>query len=346
MNPLQGIITEPTLGEPLWLHSLWVAVVAAVLFALLAQWRYRTLRRAFDPALLSTVCPGASASRRFVKALLAVVALVALALALARPQSDPTARTVNRPTRDVVFLVDVSRSMLARDLAPNRLERAKLWIRDLLPELAGERVGLVAFAGGSSILSPLTTDRSFLRIAIDGLEPNAVARGGTLIGDALRRTLDEVMALDPDTPAPENGADIILITDGDDQESFPIEAARLAGSMNVRLIVLGLGSDEQGAPVPNSTGAGFTVYDDEIVRSRMNPQTLADMARATPGGVFLRVGTGTISLDAVYRDLTGSLASAGESRSTTTLRYREHFVWPLGFAILLLLVEGGIRERR
>jgi Ca-activated chloride channel family protein len=164
-----------------------------------------------------------------------------------------------------------------------------------------------------------------------------------MIGDALRVTLNTLFG---DDKAEGRTRDIILITDGEDQGSFPIEAAQQAGEAGVRIIALGLGSDT-GSPVPAATnrGADYMRYDGEVVRSTLDGATLANIAEETPGGVFLKVGTGVLDLDTVYQRLVQSADKREmESREETTMI--ERFQWLLLPAIGLLLLEPFIRERK
>jgi Ca-activated chloride channel family protein len=296
--------------------------------------------------------PGAM--RAGLKIALTAIGLASLMLAVARPQADPVEENVTVRGRDVVFIVDVSKSMLSRDAVPNRLSRAKLWINDLVNTLRGDRVGLVAFAGAAVVKSPLTMDYGFFRMALDELSPASVPRGGTLIGDAIRKAMSDVFE-----PGPGRYRDIVLITDGEDQGSFPAEAAKQAAEQGVRLIVIGIGSEVEGAPVPSEekNDPKYLEYQGERVRSRLDQTTLASIAEAASraagdsggGGVFLNVGTGTMDLDKVYHDLVGS-AEQRETETKSNVLYRELFPYFLLVAAGCLALEpvigGRVRTRR
>lgn len=322
------------LVEPLWLHGWWVAAGIAVVVLVGAWRRRRAMARFASRELEGTIVQGRGARRGATRAVLVGTALGLVAVALARPQGRVLEEAVELRGRDVVFVVDVSRSMLARDLAPNRLERARLWINDLVGTLGGDRVGLVAFAGNAVVKSPLTHDHEFFRLALSDLSPASVSRGGTLIGDALRTALRDVFGEEGE------GAhrDVVLITDGEDHESLPVEAARSLGERGIRVIVLGVGDPSSGAPVPGE-GSGFVEYQGEMVRSRMDPAGLAKIAHATPGGVFLNVGTGNMDLDRVYADLISSAPAVGLASASATRR-EELFPIALAGAFALLALEG------
>lgn len=325
------------------------AALLAGLLVVVAGWlaARATLRRwltADDAARLTATV---SWARRWLRAALMLAAAVLLGAAAARPQYDPVPVETERRGREVVFLVDVSRSMLAEDLAPNRLARAKLWIEDLVATLGGDRVGLVAFAGAASVKSPLTIDRGFFRMQLSELGPDSAPRGGTLLGDAIRKTLAEVFPVDEDGRSEGDAfRDIVLITDGDDQESFPLEAAQAARARGIRLIVLGLGASGEGAVVPaEGDGGGVMMYEGAPVRSSRNDELLAAMATATPGGRYFDVGTGNIDLERVYSDLVRSAEQTAFGRAES-LRWRELYQWPLLAAVLLLIAESLVGDRR
>ena len=171
----------------------------------------------------------------------------------------------------------------------------------MLDSLKGDRVALVAFAGSSVVKCPLTLDYGFMRMAVDDLSPTSVARGGTLIGDALRRVVGDVFDEDA-----EGFRDIILITDGEDHESFPVEAAMAAGDAGARIIAIGLGDEKVGRRVPVEDDYGrrrYLTYDGEEVVTRLDAETLRRVAAATTGGVYFNVATGNINLDEVYTGL-------------------------------------------
>jgi len=293
--------------------------------------------------LLERINLSVSRARQWWKTVLVVSASLLVVVSLARPAWNPRPEKVESKGRDIVFVLDVSRSMMAEDLKPNRLERAKLAIRDLVDKIEGDRVALVAFAGTAIVKCPLTQDYGFFRLMLDDTGPDSVSRGGTLIGDALRKTVDEVYS-----DRLKRYKDIILITDGEDQDSFPVEAAKEAGERGIRLIAIGLGDEKEGQriPVVNEKGERlFLRHGDQEVWTRLDADTLRKMVDATPGGRYLNVATGTFDLGAIYRDL---LADA-EKRTLESLkinRYEEKFQIFLGAAILLLLAEMALSERR
>ena len=314
-------------AQPAWLYAL-SATPAALLLAAIAARRSARMRRALVGALGPYLVHGRRPVLGSMRALLAALALGLLAFALAQPRWDPKRESLTRVGRDVVFVIDVSRSMLARDLRPTRLARTQLWIKDLLPHLDGDRVGLVAFAGSAVIKCPLTYDYNFFAMSLESLSPDGVARGGTLIGDALRKIADEVF--------PEEGAarDIILITDGEDQESFPTEAAKRLGDRGVRIIALGIGGDS--TPVPGVT------FNNRPVTSSLDSGSLREIAAQTPGGSYVQIGTGDADLPAIYESLMASAQQAESTAKASAIEYHEGFQWFVLAGIICLFMEAAL----
>ncbi len=321
----------------LWLLPLGVGLI------LYATYRRRQALRIFLsvqmlPKLTASVSPG----RRFLRSLLLLLALLFVILALARPAWNPIQQTIRREGRDVLFLLDVSRSMLADDLKPNRLERAKLAIDDCLQVLQGDRVALVVFAGNAVVRCPLTQDYGFFRMMLSDVGPESVSRGGTLIGDALRKAAQDVF-----DNQERQYKDIVLITDGEDHESFPLEAAKAIGESGIRLIAVGLG-DEAGTPIVIKSEDGsrnVLKYRGEIVRSSLDSETLRAMVNVTPGGRYLPVSTGNIDLDKVYLNLIASAAKR-EIESQSLERYEEKFQLFLLLALFCLAALALLSDRR
>ncbi|MFG0256714.1 MAG: VWA domain-containing protein [Phycisphaerales bacterium JB043] len=326
------------LGDPIWLNALWLTPVALVLLAMAYRSRVRAMARFADARVHTRLNLRRNLPRTLVRTICVALSFATLSVALARPQWNPQPQDVERSGRDVVFLIDVSRSMLARDLAPSRLDRTKLWIKDLAPHLRGDRVGIVAFAGSASVVCPLTQDYRFFSQTLDELSPRSVPRGGTNIGDGIRKVLNSVFRDEDDST---HFRDIILITDGEDQESLPVEAAQQAADRAVRIIALGIGSEHAGATIPTDSGAAMR-YQGQDVQTQLDAETLEQIAGATPGGVFLKVGTGTINLDEVYEDLIRSAQQASLGTASTIL-YDEGFLYFLIATLILLSLEGVIR---
>jgi Ca-activated chloride channel family protein len=325
------------------LYFLWLIPVLAVVYVYAWQKRKAGLKLFIDAGLLDRIPVSVSYVKRFWKSAAVLIALIFLIIGMARPAWNPKPETVERKGRDVIFLLDVSKSMLAEDLVPNRLERAKLAILDCIERLEGDRVGLVAFAGTAAVKCPLTLDYGFFRMMLKDISTDSIARGGTLIGDAIRKVMTDVF----DDQVKEF-KDIILITDGEDHDSFPVDAAKDAGEQGVRIIAIGLGDENEGKRIPVTTETGtktFLKYNGREVWSRLDADTLRKMVNATPGGKYLNVATGAIDLGNVYSRLIVT-AEKKQLASDTIKRYEAKFQIFLAVAFMILSAELLVSERK
>jgi Ca-activated chloride channel family protein len=325
------------------LSFLWLVPVVLLLFVWAAYRRRQALRIFIEADLLDRIAISQSPAGRRWKGTLVVLSLIFVILALARPAWNPRPRTVQRRGRDIVFILDVSRSMLAEDLAPNRLERAKLAVKDMVERLEGDRIALVLFAGSAVLRCPLTLDYGFFSLMLDDVGVESISRGGSMIGDAVRKALDE--AFDDQE---KKYKDIILITDGEDHDSFPVEAAEEAGRRGIRIIAIGLGDENQGKRIPVTDEKGnrtFVTYKGKEVWSKLDASTLRKMVNATTGGKYLNVATGTIDLGSVYTKLIAG-EEKREIESKTVKLYEEKFQIFISIAVFLLAMEMLVGERR
>ncbi len=327
--------------EYLWL--LWLVPMIVLVYAWSFYRKSKLLKRFATPAMLQRINRTVSRPGQIVKAGLLVYVIIAITIALTQPLWNPHTKRNTLQGRDVVVLLDVSRSMLAEDIYPNRLERAKLWIKDLLDDIEGDRVGIVAFAGSTAIVSPLTSDYNFIQLALDDVTYATASQGGTNIGDAIRKATEEIF------DKQENDfKDIILITDGDDHESFPLEAAKVAAQAGIRIFAIGIGNDKDGTPIPIIDENGrksFLKYEGEIVKVKLNGESLREIVYATPGGRYFNVGTGTIE-DFGKEYLKISQSSGKKDVETVSrLVYDQKFQIFLAIGLILLIIEVFVSER-
>jgi Ca-activated chloride channel family protein len=323
-----------------WLWALWgLPVLALVLHA----GRRHGLRRlvAFAGGLGDRLLE--NGARQSARTVLGLSGLTFAALALARPAWGVFYEEVRHEGVDVVVLLDVSRSMLAEDAVPNRLGRARIAVHRLVDKLAetgGHRIGLIAFAGTPQVRCPLTIDYAYLRETLDRTDTSAAVRGGTLIGDAIRRAVEMF------DPLGEQERVIVLLTDGEDQESFPLEAARAAAAAGVTLYAVGIGDPDGGGRIPYRDAAGklrFVESGGEPVVSRLDEDTLLQIARATRGG-YVPAGTNTILLDEIYEEKVA--ARQGGVRSVTKERHlHERFQWFVGLSLVLIVLSRLVARR-
>jgi Ca-activated chloride channel family protein len=320
--------------QPQWLYLI---VPLGVAWLALAVYSRRRRRRAAEAFVAQTmwdrILPADSPARFWVKTLLREVALVAALVALAGPRFGTQYEEVIPRGSDLYVLIDVSRSMLAEDVPPSRLGRAKADVAALVNRLEGERIGLIAFAGQAVVKCPLTVDYDAFRRSLDELDPDSAPRGGTAIGDAIRKALEVFHA--------QAGRDqaILLITDGDDQESYPLEAAAAAAERHVTVFTVGLGDADQGARIPNSRQArSYLEYHGSQVWTKLNGTLLKEIALKT-SGVYVPVGTRSYDLGELYaKYLQGR--RAGDALSQKRIRRADRFQIFLALALLALLADA------
>lgn len=303
-------------AHPVWLHLLWIAALAGAV-GLYGLWRARRSLRAFADAHLLPhlgALPGIARRRRLGLGCV-VVCLALLAVALAGPGGRGARTFATRRDLDILVLLDVSRSMLAEDVKPNRLARAKLAVGDdLLRALAGERIGLLTFAGTTSRECPLTSDYAFFRLALQDVSTTSVPRGGTLLGDALRAAPAAFPEAPVDTPRL-----VLLITDGGDQGSFPVAAAaQLWQTHGMPMLVVALGDEDDGAPVPPRFADDAEAAAPVISRAEMDllreiaAAGGAERFAATGGMNFIPAGTRAFDLGEIYTVLAQPALAASE----------------------------------
>jgi Ca-activated chloride channel family protein len=329
-------------------HALWLlfAVPAAVLgYGLAFAARRRRLARLGDEPLVAKMAATVSMPRKLVRAALAVLALALVALALARPQAGGRARLTKDRGIDLVVAFDFSRSMLAKDVYPSRLERAKRELDQLLDGLGGDRVGVVAFAG-ETLSYPPTTDYAAVKLFWRDLGPWDMPVGGTAIGRAITASLQELVNL-RSKGGTTRGQAILLLTDGEDTDSEPLEAADQASKLGVKIYTVGVGS-RSGELIPEYDEQGkVTGYvkdpDGKYVTSRLGEEALAEIARRT-GGDFFHADAKRFGVDEAAHALAGLKRTENEARLVR--EYDEVFEALLAPALLLLVLEACLSERR
>ncbi len=327
--------------------ALWLLFAVPVVLIPVYAWCFwrkaQTLRILASSEMLRRINSGVSLQKQVLKASLLVLAFISIVLALTEPKWNPQPQQIRRQGRDIAILLDTSKSMLAEDIKPNRLERSKLAIRDLLEVLQGDRVAIITFAGNAAVKCPLTQDYAFVRMALADVSPESSSRGGTMIGDAIRKAAEEVF-----DKQSRQYKDLILITDGEDHDSFPVEAAKKAAEEGIRIIAIGLGDDATGSRIPITGPSGektFLKYKGQEVWSKVDNDTLREIAFATNGAQVSFSPGMDMDLGRIYE---GQIASAEkrELESTTMMKYDEKFQIFVALAIILLIGEVLISERK
>jgi Ca-activated chloride channel family protein len=329
-------------------HLLWILLVLplVVLGTVVAfTRRRRLLERLGGRVLTERMAASVSVPRKVLRAMLLILALGLLLLALGRPQAGGRAKLEKQRGLDLVVALDFSKSMLARDMYPSRLERAKRELERLLDRLGGDRVGLVAFAGVTMSYPP-TTDYAAVKLFWRDLNPGDLPVGGTAIGPALKTGISQLVALRR-AGGEARSQVILLLTDGEDNESEPQAVAEEAAKLGIKIYAVGIGS-RSGELVPEINEEGQTVgyvkdSNGQYVTSRLAEDMLARLA-STTGGEYLRADAKRFGVEAVEAALSGLKRTENEARLVK--QYDDIYEMLVLPAFLLLVAEACFDERR
>ena len=314
------------------LFFIWVVPVLLLAFIYGMRRRQTILEQFAAASSLAVIAPSKNGTRRWVKAALLLAVVVYTAIALAGPQYGYRWQEINQRGVDIVIALDCSRSMTATDIQPNRLERAKREVYDLLALLQGDRVGLVAFAGTAFLQCPLTLDYDAFNLFLDTLSPDYLPVGGTDITAALETAAN---SFDPQSTTEKA---VILITDGENTgNGDPLEAAQSLQDNAIKLFCIGIGSGE-GVPIPEAAGGFKKDRSGQIVLSRLDETILKKMAVIT-GGTYVRSVAGDMDLDAIYTDEILRTMNAQALTSGRKQVWEDRFQWPLALALICLIAE-------
>lgn len=318
-----------------FLLLLMLVPVFPVLHALVLWMRKRRISKLGDPNLVSALMPSVSVAKGWVRIVLFSLAYACLIIGLARPQIGAKIKEQKTKGVEIMVALDVSNSMLAEDYSPNRLERAKLAISRLVDKLHDDRIGLVVFAGDAFVQLPVTTDYVSAKMFMNSITTESVSVQGTAIGAAIGLSIKGF------STQSENSRAIIVITDGENHEDDPVAMAREAADMGIRVFTIGVGSPE-GKPIPMN-GELLKDKNGEIVVTRLDESTLKDVATAG-NGAYVRAGNSEFGLDPIVDSI--KKMDAEEFSSQVFEEYNEQFMYFFAAALLLLVIEMLVGERR
>ena len=327
-----------------WEHKniLWLLLVIPPALAAFFWWSERVkqglLTQFVESRLLAQLTTGLSPQRRKGKYILLIASAALLLIAIARPQRGFDLEEVQQNGLDIVVAVDTSKSMLATDIAPNRLARAKLAALELMQTAKADRLGLVAFAGDAFLECPLTIDDTAFQQSVQALDVNTIPQGGTAIAAAINTALGTFKERG-------NHRALVLFTDGEDNDEGALEAAQNAAKEGLKIFTIGIGSaDGTLITIADANGNTDYVRDDkgQVVKSHLNEQLLQQIASAA-GGFYLPL-RGADTINTLYERGLAPLPKS-ESKEKTVRRYHEQFQWPLAAAMVLLVVEFLLPER-
>ncbi len=317
----------------------WAVFVLCTILIMGYARRSSLLRRVATPRLVKRLTSSSSNGRRKFRIALLAIAAGVMCLSLLDPRWGTRYREVEQRGIDTFFVLDVSRSMLAQDVRPNRLERAKTAIKDVLDVMGSDRAGLITVAGDATIAVPLTLDYGSLRLSLDDVSPRSIKRGGTMIGDGIR------LAQKSFTDDIQEYKSIVVLTDGEDMGSFPSEAAADAATAGITVYTVGIGDPMTGARIPTTRYGqpAFIVHEGKEVWSIMNPQELTNVANEG-GGAFVPAGTANLDLASIYAQRIAS--DAGKSFDSVKLEeFIPRFQWFAIPALILLLGDSWLSIR-
>ena len=297
--------------------------------------RSKKILKLISPKLRDLMVVNDNSSEKYLqRSLIVGVAAALLVFSIARPRWGFEWKEVSMEGVDIMVALDVSPSMLAEDIKPNRLRRAKREIEDLVTMLEGDRIGLTVFSGAAFVQCPLTADYSAVSMFLDHIDTKMVPIAGTSIGDAINLS---ITSLSDTESAKESGKAIILISDGEDQDSNPIAAARLAKEKGIRIYTIGMGSS-QGAPIPEDGGGFKKDQRGGVVVSRLKEGQLREIADIT-GGVYVKSSTSAFDLEEIYeRHIRANIEKSKFKDSREKIWYERFFYFSL-LCLALLLVE-------
>jgi len=331
--------TALTFGAPVWLWGTLVLPLLGFLYAW-SQYRGRALvAKVVAPRLLGQLAGSVSIARRVLRAILMLAVFASVLIALAQPRYGFTQQEIKQKGRDIVVAIDTSRSMLATDVAPNRLTRAKLLTQDLVRLMKGDRIGLIAFAGSAFLQAPLTLDYTAVINSLGELDTNVIPKGGTDIAAAIATAEEAFGKAEGHTRA------MIIMTDGEELDADGIAAAKKAASHGIRIFTVGIGSPD-GSLIPIRTDEGRQDFvrdaSGKPVQSRLDENRLKEIANAT-GGFYVPIGADAAKEIFQKGIEPMDLAETGAFGSRQPI---ERYQWPLGFATGFLVIWLLVGERR
>jgi len=327
-------------AEPLWFWALALLPVLIAIFAANERRREKLVLQLVAARLQDRLAGTVSVGRRRLRFLLLLLALACLIVALARPQLGFTWEQSKRKGRDVIIAIDCSRSMLATDLAPSRLGRAKLAAQDFVAQLTGDRIGLIAFAGSAFLQAPLTVDYGAVLTSLNELDTSIIPRGGTNIAAAIKEAEEAFGKGEGESRC------LVIFTDGEELDADGITVAA-AQKDKIKIFTVGLGSvDGSLIPIPGQSGGTEFVKDDQgqIVKSRLDEDRLRKIAEAT-GGFYLHLQSGPAEMQKIVREGLGQMKEQ-EIDARMSRRPIERYQWPLAAGLAFLFASTLVSERK
>lgn len=322
------------------LYLFFLIPVLIVVFIIAWQIKKKALKKFGDLGVISQLMPEVSFNRPIAKFILFAIAGFFLIIAIAQPQFGAKLEEVKRQGVEIMIALDVSNSMLAEDISPNRLEKAKLAISKMVEKLQNDKIGLIVFAGNAYMQVPITTDYSAAKMLLSGINTDIVPTQGTSISSAIE------LASKSFSPKADCGKAIIIITDGENHEPDAVNVAQQAAEKGIVVYTIGMGTPK-GVPIPVKKRFGSKGYrkdkDGNIVVSKLDEKSLQEIASAA-NGAYIRANNTKIGLMALYKEI--SKLQKGEVESSVFSDYDDKFQYFIGFALFFLLLDLLMLERK
>jgi len=327
------------LDESKYLYLLCIIPVLVLLFLYNQYWKRKKQREFGNPELVKKLSPDKSLFKPALKLVVLSLAIAGIVIALVNPKIGTTTETVKREGVDIVFAVDVSKSMLAEDVAPNRLDKSKQMVAQIINSLGTDRIGIIGYAGSAYPVLPITTDYSVAKMFLQSMNTDMVSSQGTAITDAL-----ELASSYFDNP--QTSKIIILLSDGEDHGEGSQEAADELLKKNIRLITIGVGT-EKGGNIPIKVNGRIESYkkdnQGETVITKLYPDALKSLAETTKGGYVY--GSSSREVTAYIKNALQNIEKT-EFESKEVALYESQFQWFLGGAFILLFLDIFLLERK
>ncbi|MBG44456.1 MAG: BatB protein [Aequorivita sp.] len=328
------------LDQPVYFYVLFAIPAIVVVFLLLMVWKKTVQKRFVDKELLKKLSPNRSLFKSVLKVLVLCLAIACLSLALVNPKIGTKLETVKREGVDIVFALDVSKSMLAEDIAPNRLEKAKQLITQIINGLAGDRIGIIGYAGSAFPQVPITSDFSSAKLFLSGMNTDMVSSQGTAITQAIE------MAQTFYDDEEQTNRVLFIISDGEDHEGNVSTIAEEAAEKGIRIFTIGVGTLE-GGPIPIKENGVLQYYkrdqNNEQVITRLGEETLKEIAK-TANGEYIDGSNTKVVVDQVKAILNGMDKKEFEAKQFTD--FKDQFQWFLAGALFLLVLDVFLLERQ
>lgn len=328
------------LEEKIWFWALAIIPVIILLFLVIQYWKYKTQNNFADKPLLKKLSPNKSVFKPVLKITIFCIAFLCLALALVNPKIGTKLETVKREGVDIVFAIDVSKSMLAEDMAPNRLEKSKQLVTQIINNLASDRIGIIAYAAKAFPQLPITTDYAAAKMFLQSMNTDMLSSQGTAINEAIR--LGKTYFDDEQ----QTNRVLIIVSDGEDHSDEAAAVAEEAHEEGIRIFTIGVG-ELKGGPIPEKRKGIVLRYkkdsQGETVITKLNEQTLKNIAQAA-SGTYINGGNTNRVVETIREVLNNMDKTEFEAKQLAG--FKDQFQWFLGFGIFFLLLDVFLLDRK